>query len=70
MTTYKSGAIALQSKRLIAHPASLPNPKSYDPENGFDYGNTTLIFEESELSCNTTKIVKVGEKILQPRSQP
>ena len=55
-------AIALQSKRLIAHPASLPNPKSYDPENGFDYGNTTLIFEESELSCNTTKIVKVGEK--------
>lgn len=55
-------AIALQSKRLIAHPASLPNPKSYDPENGFDYGNTTLIFEESELSANTTKIVKVGEK--------
>ena len=55
-------AIALQSKRLIAHPASLPNPKSYDPENGFDYGNTTLIFEESELSCNTTKIVKVQEK--------
>ena len=55
-------AIALQSKRLIAHPASLPNPKSYDPENGFDYGNTTLTFEESELSCNTTKIVKVGEK--------
>ena len=55
-------AIALQSKRLIAHPASLPNPKSYDPENGFDYGNTTLIFEESELSFNTTKIVKVGEK--------
>lgn len=55
-------AIALQSKRLIAHPASLPNPKSYDPENGYDYGNTTLIFEESELSCNTTKIVKVGEK--------
>ncbi len=55
-------AIALQSKRLIAHPASLPNPKSYDPENGFDYGNTTLIFEESELSFNTTKIVKVQEK--------
>ncbi len=55
-------AIALESKRLIAHPASLPNPKSYDPENGFDYGNTTLIFEESELSFNTTKIVKVSEK--------
>ncbi len=55
-------AIALQSKRLIAHPASLPNPKSTDPENGFDYGNTTLIFEESELSANTTKIVKVSEK--------
>ncbi len=55
-------AIALQSKRLIAHPASLPNPKSYDPENGFDYGNTTLIFEESELSANTTKIVKVSVK--------
>lgn len=55
-------AIALESKRLIAHPASLPNPKSYDPENGYDYGNTTLIFEESELSCNTTKIVKIGEK--------
>ncbi|GCA94313.1 hypothetical protein [Microcystis aeruginosa] len=55
-------AIALESKRLIAHPASLPNPKSYDPENGFDYGNTTLIFEESELSCNTTKIVKVSVK--------
>jgi len=52
-------AIALQSKRLIAHPASLPNPKSTDPENGYDYGNTTLIFEESELSANTTKIVKV-----------
>lgn len=55
-------AIALESKRLIAHPASLPNPKSYDPENGFNYGNTALIFEESELSANTTKIVKVGEK--------
>jgi len=55
-------AIALKSKRLIAHPASLPLPKSLDPENGFDYGNTALIFEESELSCNTTKIVKVGEK--------
>jgi hypothetical protein len=55
-------AIALQSKRLIAHPASLPNPKSYDPENGFDYGNTALIFEESELSFNTTKVVKVTEK--------
>jgi hypothetical protein len=52
----------LQSKRLIAHPASLPNPKSYDPENGFDYGNTALIFEESELSFNTTKVVKVTEK--------
>jgi hypothetical protein len=55
-------AIALQSKRLIAHPASLPNPKSYDPENGFNYGNTALIFEESELSFNTTKVVKVTEK--------
>ena len=55
-------AIALQSKRLIAHPASLPNPKSYDPENGFDYGNTALIFEESELSFNTTKKVTVSEK--------
>ncbi len=55
-------AIALKSKRLISHPASLPNPKSTDPENGFDYGNTTLTFEESELSCNTTKIVKVSEK--------
>ncbi|MDJ0558472.1 MAG: hypothetical protein PX638_05075, partial [Microcystis sp. M53599_WE4] len=55
-------AIALESKRLIAHPASLPNPKSQDPENGYDYGNTTLIFEESELSANTTKIVKVQEK--------
>jgi hypothetical protein len=55
-------AIALQSKRLISHPASLPLPKSLDFENGFNYGNTTLIFEESELSCNTTKIVKVGEK--------
>lgn len=55
-------AIALQSKRLISHPSSLPLPKSYDPENGFDYGNTTLIFEESELSCNTTKKVTVSEK--------
>jgi hypothetical protein len=55
-------AIALQSKRVIAHPASLPNPKSYDPENGFDYGNTALIFEESELSCNTTKKVTVSVK--------
>ena len=55
-------AIALQSKRLIAHPASLPPPKSLDPENGFDYGNTALIFEESELSFKTTKIVKVSEK--------
>ncbi len=55
-------AIALQSKRLNAHPASLPLPKSLDPENGFDYGNTALIFEESELSFNTTKIVKVQEK--------
>ncbi|MFY7934127.1 MAG: hypothetical protein ACOVO7_16260 [Microcystis aeruginosa] len=55
-------AIALESKRLISHPASLPNPKSYDPENGFDYGNTALIFEESELSFNTTKIVRVSEK--------
>lgn len=55
-------AITLQSKRLIAHPASLPNPKSYDPENGYDYSHTSLIFEESELSFNTTKIVKVQEK--------
>ena len=55
-------AIALKSKRLIAHPASLPLPKSLDPENGFDYGNTALIFEESELSFKTTKIVKVSEK--------
>lgn len=55
-------AIALQSKRLIAHPTSLPNPKSYDPENGFNYGNTALIFEESELSFNTTKKVTVSEK--------
>jgi hypothetical protein len=55
-------AITLQSKRLIAHPASLPLPKSLDPENGFNYGNTALIFEESELSFNTTKIVKVQEK--------
>jgi hypothetical protein len=55
-------AIALQSKRLIAHPASLPLPKSLDPENGFNYGNTALIFEESELSFNTTKVVKVTEK--------
>ncbi|MFM7788314.1 MAG: hypothetical protein ACKO90_09195, partial [Microcystis panniformis] len=37
-------------------------PKSLDPENGFNYGSTALIFEESELSFNTTKIVKVGEK--------
>lgn len=55
-------AIALESKRLIAHPASLPLPKSLDPENGFDYGNTALIFEESELSFNTTKKVTVSEK--------
>jgi hypothetical protein len=55
-------AIALQSKRLIAHPASLPLPKSLDPENGFNYGNTALIFEESELSFNTTKKVTVSEK--------
>jgi hypothetical protein len=55
-------AIALESKRLISHPASLPLPKSLDPENGFDYGNTALIFEESELSCNTTKKVTVTEK--------
>jgi hypothetical protein len=55
-------AIALQSKRLIAHPASLPNPKSTDPENGYDYSNIALIFEESELSFNTTKLVKVTEK--------
>ena len=55
-------AIALQSKRLIAHPASLPLPKILDPENGFNYGNTALIFEESELSFNTTKKVTVSEK--------
>jgi hypothetical protein len=55
-------AIALQSKRLISHPASLPNPKSTDPENGYDYSHTALIFEESELSFNTTKVVKVTEK--------
>jgi hypothetical protein len=55
-------AIALKSKRLIAHPASLPLPKSLDPENGFNYGNTALIFEESELSFNTTKKVTVSEK--------
>jgi len=55
-------AIALESKRLIAHPSSLPLPKSLDPENGFNYGNTALIFEESELSFNTTKIVRLGEK--------
>lgn len=55
-------AIALQSKRLIAHPASLPNPKSTDPENGYDYSHTGLMFEESELSANTTKKVTVGEK--------
>jgi len=55
-------AITLQSKRLIAHPASLPNPKSQDPENGYDYSHTGLMFEESELSANTTKIVKVQEK--------
>jgi hypothetical protein len=55
-------AIALQSKRLIAHPASLPLPKSLDPENGYDYSHTGLIFEESELSFNTTKIVKVSVK--------
>lgn len=55
-------AIALESKRLIAHPSSLPLPKSLDPENGFDYGNTALIFEESELSFNTTKKVTVSEK--------
>jgi hypothetical protein len=55
-------AIALESKRLIAHPSSLPLPKSLDPENGFDYSHTALIFEESELSFNTTKVVKVTEK--------
>jgi hypothetical protein len=55
-------AIALKSKRLIAHPSSLPLPKSLDPENGFDYGNTALIFEESELSFNPTKVVEVTEK--------
>ncbi len=55
-------AIALESKRLIAHPSSLPLPKSLDPENGFDYGNTALIFEESELSANTTKKVTVSVK--------
>lgn len=55
-------AIALESKRLIAHPASLPLPKSLDPENGYDYSNTALIFEESELSFNTTKKVMVTEK--------
>jgi hypothetical protein len=55
-------AIALESKRLITHPSSLPLPKSLDPENGFDYGNTALIFEESELSFNTTKKVTVTEK--------
>lgn len=55
-------AIALESKRLIAHPSSLPLPKSLDPENGFDYSHTALIFEESELSANTTKKVTVTEK--------
>jgi hypothetical protein len=55
-------AIALESKRLIAHPSSLPDPKSLDPENGYDYSNIALIFEESELSFNTTKVVKVAEK--------
>ncbi|NCS20850.1 MAG: hypothetical protein GPJ15_13075 [Microcystis aeruginosa G11-06] len=55
-------AIALESKRLIAHPSSLPLPKSLDPENGYDYSNIALIFEESELSFNTTKVVEVTEK--------
>jgi len=55
-------AIALESKRLIAHPSSLPLPKSLDPENGDDYSQIALIFEESELSFNTTKVVKVTEK--------
>ncbi|MFM6324217.1 MAG: hypothetical protein ACKPGG_18845, partial [Microcystis panniformis] len=55
-------AITLESKRLIAHPASLPNPKSLDPENGYDYSHTGLMLEESELSANTTKKVTVGEK--------
>lgn len=55
-------AIALASKRLIAHPSSLPLPKSLDPENGFNYENTALIFEESEHSFNPTKIVQVKEK--------
>jgi hypothetical protein len=55
-------AIALESKRLIAHPSSLPLPKSLDPENGYDYSNIALIFEESELSFNTTKKVTVREK--------
>ena len=55
-------AITLQSKRLIAHPASLPNPKSTDPENGYDYSHTGLMFEESELSANTTKKVTVSVK--------
>jgi hypothetical protein len=55
-------AIALESKRLIAHPASLPNPKSYDPENGYDYSHTGLMLEESELSANTTKKVTVSVK--------
>jgi hypothetical protein len=55
-------AIALESKRLIAHPSSLPDPKSLDPENGYDYSNTGLMFEESELSANTTKKVTVSVK--------
>jgi hypothetical protein len=55
-------AIALESKRLIAHPSSLPLPKSLDPENGFDYSHTGLMFEESELSANTTKKVTVSVK--------
>lgn len=55
-------AIALKSKRLITHPLSLPLPKYLDIENGYDYSQTALIFEESELSFNTTKLVKVREK--------
>jgi hypothetical protein len=55
-----SRLLALISKRIIAHPSSLPTPLELDPVNGFDYTDTAIIWEESENSFNPRKTVTVS----------
>jgi hypothetical protein len=55
-----SRLLALISKRIIAHPSSLPTPLELDHVNGFDYTDTAIIWEESENSFNPRKTVTVG----------